>query len=82
MERRCLLLPQQQHPADHEVRFVPGAEGSHVSIRLSLVGSKRDQMKERNGIGTVGLSNYIACANTSLSVESPDNAKKQINSAA
>jgi hypothetical protein len=41
------------------------------------IGSGSDRMKERCGIGTVGLSNYIACTNTTLSVESPDNAKKR-----
>jgi hypothetical protein len=40
---------------------------------LQRVDSPADQMKERCGIGSVGLSNYIACANTTLSVESRNN---------
>jgi hypothetical protein len=44
-----------------------------LSTRLSLVGSESDQIKDRCGIGSAGLSNYIACANTTLSVESRNN---------
>jgi len=44
-----------------------------LSIRLSLVDSESDQVKDRYGIGSAGLSNYIACANTTLSVESHNN---------
>jgi len=47
-------------------------------MRLSPVGSESHPMKDRRGIGTVWLSNYIACANATLSVESCNkNANKQ-----
>jgi len=45
----------------------------HNGGSRSALRAESDQMKDRYGIGSVGLSNYIACANTTLSVESRNN---------